>query len=146
MDATEFTLRSLENVAMKHIGEKGAEACIEAHMKVMDGVERHGIMANVRYFQALLRIRAFLEQNREINTRLGGSPECVKVLDDMIDDYTGELLSTIAEIEKVRKGFMMDHEEDIMGGMEDEVVDLIMPVIEVNYILNKLQQLGLSTE
>lgn len=146
MDATEFTLRSLENVAMKHIGEKGAEACIEAHMKVMDGVERHGIMANVRYFQALLRIRAYLEKNREINTRLGGSPECVKVLDDMISDYTGELLSTIAEIEKVRKGFMMDHEEDIMGGMEDEVVDLIMPVIEVNYILNRLQQLGIEPE
>lgn len=146
MDATEFTLRSLENVAMKHIGEKGAEACIEAHMKVMDGVERHGIMANVRYFQALLRIRAFLEQNREINTRLGGSPECVKVLDDMISDYTGELLATIADIEKVRKGFMMDHEEDIMGGMEDEVVDLIMPVIEVNYILNRLQQLGIEPE
>lgn len=146
MDATEFTLRSLENVAMKHIGEKGAEACIEAHMKVMDGVERHGIMANVRYFQALLRIRAFLEQNRELNTRLGGSPECVKALDDMISDYTGELLATIAEIEKVRKGFMMDHEEDIMGGMEDEVVDLIMPVIEVNYILNRLQQLGIEPE
>ena len=146
MDATEFTLRSLENVAMKHIGEKGAEACIEAHMKVMEGVERHGIMANVRYFQALLRIRAFLEENREFNTRFGGSPECVKVLDDMISDYTGELLSTIAEIEKVRKGFMMDHEEDIMGGMEDEVVDLIMPVIEVNYILNRLQQLGIEPE
>lgn len=146
MDATEFTLRSLENVAMKHIGEKGAEACIEAHMKVMDGVERHGIMANVRYFQALLRIRAYLEKNREINTRLGGSPECVKVLDDMIADYTGELLATIADIEKVRKGFMMDHEEDIMGGMEDEVVDLIMPVIEVNYILNRLQQLGIEPE
>ena len=127
MDATEFTLRSLKNVAMHHIGEKGAEA-------------------NVRYFQALLRIRAFLEENREINTRLGGSPECVRVLDDMISDYTGELLGTIAEIEKVRRGFMEDHEDDIKGGINDEVVDLIMPVIEVNYILNRLQMLGVELE
>lgn len=146
MDATEFTLRSLKNVAMHHIGEKGAEACIEAHMKVMEGVERHGIMANVRYFQALLRIRAFLEENREINTRLGGSPECVRVLDDMIADYTDELLGTIAEIEKVRRGFMEDHEDDIKGGINDKVVDLIMPVIEVNYILNRLQMLGVELE
>ena len=146
MDATEFTLRSLENVAMKNIGEKGAEACIEAHMKIMEGVERHGIMANVRYFQALLKIRSLLEANRELNTKLGGSPECVKVLDDMISDYTGELLATIAEIEKVRRGFMEDHEEDIKAGIDDEVVDLIMPVIEVNYILNRLQMLGVEPE
>lgn len=144
MDATEFTLRSLKDVAMKHIGEKGAEACIDAHMKVMKGVDRHDVTANVRYFQALARIKMFLEMNREINTRLGGAPECVKVLDDMIDDYTGELLGTIAEIEKARHGFMLEHEEDIMGGMEDEIVDLIMPVIEVNYILNRLKQLGVS--